>query len=178
MHTIRLDISDIYSLKKRISNLESEIDDCYRDVASVANSIDMRVRQRNDIDAELDKALKQLSNQKKFLSECATIIEDSINSFVEAEKIDKLPELNFNIDSKNRNDVTSEKDSSDMLSFNDLLIESGLLSTLGVMEVFSNGQFATPIAKLADEKGNDWTHFKQALESAERINKTRDEIIK
>lgn len=28
------------------------------------------------------------------------------------------------------------------------------------------------------EDGDDWTHFKQALESAERINKTRDEIIK
>lgn len=139
MYTIKLDISDIENLKKRVSRMIDDLEDCYTEVSRIAGDLDMKVRKRSDIDQRLSTIKRELMKEKDFLADCERLISDSINEFVEAEKITRLPEMNFSLNSVGGDDVASGP------SFTDLLVQSGLLTLGGVSGLFGLGNILNPL---------------------------------
>lgn len=134
MHTIRLEISDIEALKKKIARLSDDLDECYRDVSGIASDIDMKVKRKRDVDNRLSTIKTELSKQKNFLDECSRLIGESINEFVEAEKIDRLPEMNFSINSSG---AGSGGGSGFSQAFSDFITGAGLATSAALAEIFS-----------------------------------------
>lgn len=147
MSTIQLDVSEIQSLKKRISKMMDEVDDCYREVDKLSTQIDMKVKRKKDIDDDLLQIKNDLKKQKEFLSQCERLIGESINEFVDAEKIDRLPELSFSVRS-----VGGDSNNVGNKGFSDLLLGTGLLTTAGITGLFSKNGGLFSSVNLSDYK--------------------------
>lgn len=144
MYTIQLDISDVKSLKNQILKISDNVDELYKDISKTAAEIDMKVRSRKDIDLRLQAIKTDLLKEKQFLTKCAALIDESINEFAEAEKIDRLPDVNFSL-----NSVSSGGHDLDFM-LSDLIIDDTLLASSEISGLFSKNTGITPGAEFSD----------------------------
>lgn len=131
MSTIQLDVSEVQKLKNRISQLAYEVDECYREVNKISMQIDMKVRRRKDIDADLLQIKNDLKKQKEFLDQCQKLIGESINEFVEAEKIDHVPDVRFTLKSTSNHSSYSANN-----AFSNLLMGTSFVTLASIMSFF------------------------------------------
>lgn len=104
MSVIDLDLSELETLYNNLKTIESELQDHYRKVSNVLNTLDMKVASRREIDDSLGYVKRCLKNEKNYIAACATFTKCAIDSFRDGDNISgQLPEYDFHMNNVNVN---------------------------------------------------------------------------
>lgn len=86
MALIKVTISELESVQGQVSKLSNKAGSCGNAVARVKSNLDMKVKQKNNIDDLLNKSSRQLKQQSELLHSYANVLNNVVDDFLKADK--------------------------------------------------------------------------------------------
>ena len=93
MSLIKVTVSELESAQGQLSKLSNKVESCGNTVTRVKNNLDMKVKQKSDIDGLLDKSSRQLRQQADKLQSYVKVLSVVIDDFIKADRTDNNMDL-------------------------------------------------------------------------------------